>query len=220
MDGIPHVVVSYAQSVDGRLATKNGDSKWISGPETIRLAHELRRDNDAILVGIGTVLKDDPELTCRIPDSDSPCRVILDSKLRIPITSSIVRTSREIKTIIICADGASDERKKRLESRDITVQTVSIGIDDRLDLLEILTILYRNGFRSVFVEGGSAVITSFLKGGFVNRMIIVVAPIIIGEGIPAVGDLDVSTLSEILKPASHSVRKQGEDLVWELQFHE
>ena len=111
----PRITVSYAQSVDGRIATSTGESRWISCSRTLTLAHRLRRDHEVILVGIGTVLKDDPELSCRLKrSSPSPVRVILDSRLRLPVDSTIVRTCRTYRTIVytlhdVGGDPASDD---------------------------------------------------------------------------------------------------------------
>lgn len=215
---LPRVTVSYAQSLDGRIATATGDSRYISCPATLRLAQRLRRDNEAILVGIGTVLRDDPELSCRLRGCASPLRVVLDSRLRLPPDSTIARTAERLPTIVFCAQGTVEERRERLEKRGLRVIALPADGQGRLPPREVLAALGREGVASVFVEGGGRVITSFLKDGLVNRMVVVVAPLLIGEGIAAVGELGVRDLAEALRPRCRRVRRLGCDRVWELDF--
>jgi hypothetical protein len=96
----PYVTLAFAQSIDGRIATITGESQWISGEETLSLSQEIRAASDAILVGVGTVIRDDPRLTCRLPGSPSPLRVILDGRLRVPLSSTILRTASEYPTVV------------------------------------------------------------------------------------------------------------------------
>lgn len=213
--------MSYAQSLDGRIATAGGDSRYISCPATLRLAQRLRRDNEAILVGIGTVLRDDPELSCRLRGCASPLRVVLDSRLRLPPDSTIARTAGRLPTVVFCADaGDADqqERRRTLEALSLRVIPLRPDGEGRLPPRDALEWLGRQGLRSLFVEGGGRVITSFLRAGVVERLLVVVAPLLIGEGISAVGDLGVGTLKQALRPRSCRVRRLGCDRVWELEL--
>ncbi len=214
----PEVLLSFAQSLDGQIASKSGDSHWISGDETLHLAHQLRHDSDAILVGIGTVLRDDPELSCRLPDTDrSPIRVILDSDLRLPHDSRIVQTADRYPTVVVGAAGVSDERRRALEAAGVTVLECPRD-GDGLDLRRLLELLHERDVKKLFVEGGSRVITAFIRRRLVDRMVLVIAPVIIGRATSAVLDLDTEFLSQAVRLIPGASRRIGQDLVWELEF--
>jgi 5-amino-6-(5-phosphoribosylamino)uracil reductase/diaminohydroxyphosphoribosylaminopyrimidine deaminase/5-amino-6-(5-phosphoribosylamino)uracil reductase len=218
MERIPRITVSYAQSLDGRIATATGDSRWISGPSTLRLAHRLRRDHEVILVGIGTVLRDDPELTCRLPGGRSPVRVVLDSSLRLPPDSRLARGAVELPTLAFAAEGAPAERRAALEALGVRVVESPPEEKGCIPLRWAVEHLAGMGYASLFVEGGARVITSFLRQRLVHRLLVVVAPLLIGQGVEAVGDLGVRALAEALRPTRSRVRRFGEDLVWDLEF--
>jgi len=218
----PTVTISYAQSLDGCIALSDGQSRWISGSETLTLAHQLRRDNDAILVGINTVLRDDPELSCRLPECDSPLRVVLDSQLRLPRSSTIVRTAGTYRTLVFAADdlnGHVNETRTALETHAIEVCHVR-HTEHGLDIHHILEELAQRGVRSLFVEGGSGVITSFLREGCVDKIVTVTAPLVIGGGIHAVGSLGTTSLEHARRFKPVRCEQMGDDLVWELEAHE
>ena len=210
--------MSYAQSIDGCIATKSGDSKWISSDATLELSQQFRRDNDAILVGIGTVIRDDPELTCRLPECESPARVILDTSLRIPNDSTIVRSANEIRSIVCCAASADPYRVPQLEERGVEVVELPEVSTGALDLRMVLAILSARDLESIYVEGGGAVITSFLSAGLVDRLVVVTAPILIGDGIRAVGNIGVFQLSDSIRPALLGHRRIGEESVYDLSL--
>jgi riboflavin-specific deaminase-like protein len=214
------LTVTFAQSLDGRIATLTGQSQWISGDRTLSLAHRLRKSHDGILVGIGTVRRDDPQLTCRRVRGKSPIRVVLDSHLSIPVQSKIVETATQVPTIVICAPEADAQRLKMLQSKGVQISHVGSDGQGHLIVDEILQCLASRGFRSLLIEGGSKVITSFLRSGNVDRLIIVTAPIIIGEGIPSVGDLGIRDLSNARRFHQVRVRRFGRDYVWELKCHD
>jgi riboflavin biosynthesis pyrimidine reductase len=240
MKPTPRITVSYAQSLDGRIATSTGDSRWISCPRTLTLAHRLRRDHEVILVGIGTVLRDDPELSCRLKGSTrSPVRIILDSRLRLPPESKILRTADTYRTIVYtlersarreasdtavvdimtgsaAADGSAG--RARLEKAGIEICEVEPDSRGRVSVVKVVEDLAKQGFRSIFVEGGAAVITSFLRSGLVHRMVVVTAPVIVGRGVEAIGELGITELSQALRPRRTRVRRLGTDRVWELLF--
>ena len=235
MGGIPRVTVSYAQSLDGRIATATGDSRWISGPASLRLAHRLRRDHQALLVGIGTVLRDDPQLTCRLPGRPAcdPARVVLDSALRLPLDSRLARSADRLPTVVFACGAPEagsggvagsppgrEERRAALEALGVRVVDSPPDREGRVPLRWALEQLAGLGYASLFVEGGAQVITSFLRQGLVHRLLVVVAPLLIGQGVQAVGDLGVRALSEALRPRRSRVRRCGEEQVWELEFDE
>jgi 5-amino-6-(5-phosphoribosylamino)uracil reductase/diaminohydroxyphosphoribosylaminopyrimidine deaminase/5-amino-6-(5-phosphoribosylamino)uracil reductase len=211
------LTLTFAQSLDGRIATLTGQSQWISGDRTLRLAHRLRKTHDGILVGIGTVRKDDPELTCRLVHGHSPVRVVLDAGLSIPDGAKLVQTASKTATVILCAPGANRRRAEGLRSRGVQVAEIHDDGQGNLEIDEVLQFLAARGLRSLLIEGGSRVITSFLRSGKVQRLVVVTAPLIIGEGIPSVGDLGVRELVDAHRFRTVRVRRIGKDLVWELR---
>ncbi len=218
--GRPRVTVSYAQSLDGRIATRTGQSQWISGPGTLELAQELRRDNDAILVGIGTVLRDDPLLTCRLPGCSSPVRVVLDSRLRLPEDGRIARSADRYATVVfsLAPDAAKVERLRRLGVEVIAAERAAgPGGGGGVALGPALEALSARGIGTLFVEGGSSVITAFLRSGLVDRLLIVTAPLVIGAGVPAVADLGIDDLARALRFRPVRLEQRGEDVVWDLE---
>jgi riboflavin-specific deaminase-like protein len=211
------VTVTFAQSLDGRIATPTGQSKWISGDRTLRLAHRLRKTHDGILVGIGTVRTDDPELTCRLVRGKSPLRVVLDSELSISMDSKLVQTAHDQPTIVICSQGADARRARQLRSRGVEISETPDDGQGNIDVDAVIEFLASRGLRSLLIEGGSGIITSFIRKRRVNRLVVVTAPIIIGEGVPCVGELGVRELSEAYRFHPVRVRRMGRDIVWELR---
>ncbi|MFP4384730.1 MAG: RibD family protein [Spirochaetia bacterium] len=214
----PFVTVSYAQTIDGRTATLTEESQWISGEASLNLAHTLRRDNDAVAVGIGTVLADNPLLTCRITDPpSSPLRVIYDSELRIPLDSELISTAGEYPLCVITKEKYDPEKASvltRFGAKLIPVKKRGKG----LSVTDSLDALVSQGVRSVYVEGGAGLITSFLKERLVDRMIIVTAPIILGKGMEGIGDLGIRSLKEAVRPRRVRTRMIGDDMVWDLEL--
>jgi riboflavin-specific deaminase-like protein len=219
----PYVTVSYAQSIDGRIATKTGDSQYISGKRTLRLAHKLRKINDAILVGIETVLTDDPLLTCRVGGREkkkrNPVRVILDSNLRIPLGSRIVETAAAVPTIVFTCEHISEKKRTALQTHGIQIETGAWNAQsERIDLARCLRRLDELQIKTLFVEGGGRVITAFVKENLVDKMIVITAPFLLGAGIPSIGDLEITVLGEAIRPYKTRFRRYGHDSAWELYF--
>ena len=212
----PYVTLSWAQTLDGRIATATGDSRWIGGAESLQFAHELRRDNEAILVGIGTVLADDPQLTCRISGGKNPARLVLDARLRLPETAKVCQVS-EASTAVYTGDRSDSAKTARLEARGVEVRTLPV-LSGRLSLEALLDDLGNRGIRSLFVEGGAAVLTSFLAAGLADRAVVVTAPFLLGAGVEAVGDLGRRVLSEVPRPVRWRRWEMGADLATELVF--
>lgn len=210
---IPFVTVKFAQTLDGRIATATGDSKWLSGEKFRKLAHKLRATHDAVLVGIDTVLADDPELTVRLVKGRNPTRVILDSRLRIPLKAKVLTPSA--RTIIATTPRADEKKLSRLQTKGAEVIVVAADEHGDIDLKELLKGLAAREISSVLVEGGGGVITSFLRRKLVDRMVVAITPKLMGKGIEAVGELDIKEVRQALKLNFQKVYRVGEDVVVE-----
>ena len=187
--GRPLVTLKTASTLDGRIATKAGESKWITGPEARRRGHLLRAQHDAILVGIGTVLADDPSLDCRIAglEGRAPVRIVLDSSGRIPPDSKLVKTAARQRTWII----ASEAAEGALEAPGLEILRVA----DTANLAEILALLAGRGITRLLVEGGGQVHAAFLRAGLVDRIAWFRAGSVIGDdGRGAIGPLALDAL--------------------------
>jgi len=206
----PYVVVKYAQTLDGRIATSSGDSRWISGEEERRVSHALRASCDAVVVGIGTILRDDPQLTVRMVPGASPIRVVLDSRLRIPGGSLVL--ADDAATTIVTTDRSSAERRDVLRRRGVSVIVVPSG-PRGVDLGAALHALREQGIRSALVEGGSSVITSFLSRNLADRLVVSIAPRVLGSGTDAVRDLGVHEVSQSIRIERRAVHLVGEDVL-------
>jgi 5-amino-6-(5-phosphoribosylamino)uracil reductase/diaminohydroxyphosphoribosylaminopyrimidine deaminase/5-amino-6-(5-phosphoribosylamino)uracil reductase len=180
----------------------------------LRFAHQLRAEHDAVAVGAGTACKDDPRLTVRLVPGDDPLRVVVDSTLRTPLSAALLAGGAAEGTVLAVTDRASEGRCEEALSLGATVLKVPADPAGRVDLRALLSELYSSfGVRSVMVEGGAALITSFLNDRLVDRLAVCIAPKILGRGIEAVGDLGISDLSDSLILADTSVTPYGVDLV-------
>jgi GTP cyclohydrolase II len=206
----PNVVLKYAQTLDGRIATHTGDSKWISGEPERRVAHAMRAGCDAVLVGAGTLLQDDPQLTVRMVPGASPMRVVLDSRLRTPSSAKVL--SDDAATLILCRPDADPIRRQELTARGVTVREVDAG-PDGLQIDHVLRLLRSVGVASLLVEGGGRVITSLLRAAAVDRVVVSVSPTIIGAGIEAVGPLGTGRVVEGIRLSNRSVHLAGDDVL-------
>jgi len=178
---IPFVTLKFAVSLDGKMATFSGDSCWISSPESRQLVQHLRYENDAILVGLGTVLKDNPELTVRLENVQKKkwLRVILDTSLRIPLEARLLKKPESGQLIIFSGPEAPEEKIKALKDKGAEV-ILSETENGKLKLKEVLKILGQREISALLVEGGSRVLTSFLEERLADKVIAFVAPRLIG----------------------------------------
>jgi diaminohydroxyphosphoribosylaminopyrimidine deaminase / 5-amino-6-(5-phosphoribosylamino)uracil reductase len=207
------VTLKLATSLDARIATAAGESRWITGESSREQVHRLRAQHDAVVVGIETALADDPELTVRLPgyNGRQPARVVLDSRQRLSPACRLVTTAREVPTYVI-ATGEPDAALAEAGVRILTVQAVS---EDRPDLMSVVQALANAGLSNLFVEGGGQVAGSFLRCGLVDAIEWFRAPILIGgEGRPAIGALAVAALAQAPHFRRVEVTQLGEDL-WE-----
>ena len=199
--GRPLITLKLATSLDGRIATRTGASRWITGEEARQRAHHLRASHDAVLVGSGTALADDPELTCRLPGLEhrSPVRIVLDGRLRLPASSRLARTARTVPTWVLTRADAEPRRRAALERCGVEVLGVALAPDEHLDLRLALGVLAARGLTRVLVEGGSALAAALLRARLVDRLVWFQAPLLIGgDGLPAIGPLGADALAQCL----------------------
>jgi len=208
----PQITLKLATTLDGRIATHGGESRWITGEESRRCVHELRAGHDAVLVGIETAIKDDPELTVRLAGYEGyqPARVVLDSRGRLPLQSKLAQTARVIPTLLVTTQPAPGELLS-LGVREIRVPSKH----QRVDIEAAMRALSDLGIERLFVEGGGVVATAFLRLGFIDRLEWFRAPTILGgDARPVIGHLNIEALSQIYSFTRLGVQALGEDL-WE-----
>ncbi|MCM1287171.1 MAG: bifunctional diaminohydroxyphosphoribosylaminopyrimidine deaminase/5-amino-6-(5-phosphoribosylamino)uracil reductase RibD [Clostridium sp.] len=175
----PYVVMKYAMTLDGKIATRSGKSKWITGETARHRVAESRNEYMGIMAGIGTVLTDDPMLTCRLDKGRNPIRIICDSSLRIPLDSNIVKTARDVRTIVAASDECEKKKAEQLNGHGIEI--ISVGKNaDGLDLKELMTKLGEKGIDGILLEGGGTLNYSALASGIVNELNVYIAPKIFG----------------------------------------
>lgn len=172
----PKIILSAAMTIDGKIASKNGDSKLSSKKDKTRL-HKLRSKTDAILIGKNTLLRDDPLLTVRYHKGKNPIRIILDSKGEIPLTSKIIKTCNKIPTIIVVTKNISKKNFNRLQK--LPLQMIIAGTK-KIDIPKLMKILFKQQIDTILLEGGSKTNWEFISKGFVDEIVITIAPIIVG----------------------------------------
>ena len=208
-----------AITLDGRIATQSGDSKWITSKPARKLAHQLRAQHDAVLVGIGTVLADDPELTVRLVPlpkrREQPLRVVLDSRLRTPLESRVAQIDERTHTLIMHGPRASVAKRKRLSDLGVDVAEVPEVRKGELDLHAVMAVLAVYGVRSVLVEGGSATHGALLRSGLVQRVAVFIAPKLLADsfGKPLASGPAQKAIGDALALKNVRYRKVGPDLL-------
>lgn len=210
----PFVISKFAMTMDGKIATHNGHSKWITSEESRLQVHKLRHEIDAILVGVGTVLADNPSLTTRLPhrEGKNPIRIILDSELKTPLTSNVVETA-EAQTILVCGKDVDATKVKQLTEKGVQILSVT-KTDEGLNLVEMLDELYKAGITDLLVEGGSEINASFLRAGLINKVLVYIAPKILGgrhSKSPFAG-IDIDSVDEGMQLEFDSIEQVGPDL--------
>ena len=214
--GRPLVTLKLATSLDGRIATATGESRWITGPAARDRAHLLRATHDAILVGIGTVIADDPQLTCRLPGlaGRSPVRIVLDRHLRIAPTARLIAEARQVPTWVVTLPSAGKAAEKRLRDAGVEVLAVSPDAAGLIDLAAVLLLLGKRGVTRLLVEGGSRVAAALLRADLVDRLVWLHAPLLLGnDGIPAVESLVRDELAAMPRFERVATEVAGEDVM-------
>lgn len=213
----PLVTLKLASTLDGRIATRSGESQWITGEPARRMGHALRGQNDAVMAGVGTVLADNPELTCRIPGyKDLPTvRVVADSHLRTPLMSRLVATASLTPTWILTRDGADPSRRAAMENAGVVLIDVKAA-EPGVDLAQSLTALAERGITRLLVEGGASLAAALLRSELVDRIAWFHAPCVMGgDGWPAARAFGVEALADMPRFARISSTPVGEDLFTE-----
>ncbi|MDX2170704.1 MAG: bifunctional diaminohydroxyphosphoribosylaminopyrimidine deaminase/5-amino-6-(5-phosphoribosylamino)uracil reductase RibD, partial [Deltaproteobacteria bacterium] len=192
--GRPLVTLKLAATLDGRIATRRGDSRWITGAAARRLVHTWRNEMDAVMVGAGTVLADDPRLTCRLRGGRDPLRVIVDGRLRVPLTARVL-TKEAARGTVLATVRSSSRKLAALRARGAEVLALP-GRGGRLSLPRLLRALAQRGVNTVLLEGGATLAGAALRAGVVDRLAIFLAPKLIGgDGVPMLGPLGVRAMA-------------------------
>jgi len=219
--GLPWVTVKFGSSLDGRISTSSGESRWITGEPARQEGHRLRQRHDAILVGAGTIVADDPELTNRLPDAvRQPLRVVLDSTLRIPSAAKVL-DQRQAPTLVVTTERAPQTARATIGAAAEVATVTAAGAQQRVDLNRVLELLGARGIISVLVEGGAEINGAFFDGGLVDGVVAFLAPVVIGgRAAPgAVGGDGVSRLADAHRLENLLVQRIGDDLIIEGDVH-
>jgi len=218
--GLPYVILKAAMTLDGQLATSTGDSRWVSGEDSRRMVHRLRDRFDAVLVGIGTVLADDPQLTVRLEEGGrDPIRIVLDRELKIPVEARLLRQKSSAPTWIVTGSGPLGPKVARLKEQGVEILSVpedAIG----LNLPLVMKLLGARGVQSVLVEGGGRLNGSLLRARLIDRLLLFVAPKILGgnDGMPLFGGRGVIRMEDALKLKDVEISRSGDDFLVEGEF--
>ena len=211
---VPMTTVKMATSMDGSIATRSGDSKWITGPRARARAHLMRAKHDAIMVGAETARRDNPHLTCRLPGmrDRSPVRVVVDTYLSLPLDSHLVATASAIPTWIVTADETKTSQSSSFEAAGVTILRVGSDGEGMLEVGEIMSELARKGITRVLVEGGQKLVTSLMRADLVATLSWFRAPLIIGEdGVGSIGALGFDEIKMLRRWRRISWEQLGED---------
>jgi len=213
--GLPFVILKTAMTLDGKIATHSGKSKWITSEDSRKLVHQIRNEVDAIIVGIGTVIKDDPSLTTRLPDGNGrdAIRIVLDSHARISLDSKILNLNSKAKTIVAVTSSAPEDKISQIKQKaEVLVVSEQNG---RIDFQDLMKKLGKMEITSILIEGGSEVNVSAIKSGIVDRIMFFIAPKLFGgrEAPGPIGGDGIDDPSEAIKLKDISVTQVGEDIL-------
>ena len=215
-EGRPLVTLKTATTLDGRIATHSGQSQWITGALARARAHLLRAQHDAVMIGAGTAIADDPLLTCRLPGlgAASPVRILVDPRLRLPLTSALVRTARQIPTWVLALASADATRRAAFTGCGVEIIDVPMGKDDRLDATAMLRVLGGRGLTRVLVEGGAALAAALLRERLVDKIAwFRSARLIGGDGVPTAAAFGIDRLTDAPAFVRQAIEPCGEDVL-------
>ncbi len=214
----PFVILKVAQSLDGKIATAGGESRWITSEQARAYAHQLRAQVDGVMVGIGTLLRDDPRLTARTGarDTRQPLRIVVDSTLRIPLDAQVIQQPPSGKALVATTSQASQARIRELEKRGVKVLVVKER-QGRVDLADLMRLLGEMGVMTVMIEGGAELNASALRQGVVDKVLFFLTPRIIGgqDAKSSIGGVSPKHLSASIPMRDVKVRRIGPDLLLE-----
>jgi diaminohydroxyphosphoribosylaminopyrimidine deaminase/5-amino-6-(5-phosphoribosylamino)uracil reductase len=210
----PFFTAKWAMTLDGKIATRTGDSRWVSGEAARKLVHRLRSQVDAVMVGIGTVLSDDPLLTARLAGRREPVRIIVDSRGRLPLSSRLVRSTDVSPVMVATTDKASGRRVKALERAGCQVLVLKAK-EGRVDLLQLAGILGDRQITNVLIEGGSRLLGSALDLDLIDKVIVFVAAKLVGgkQAPSAIAGKGLAKMREATSLYQLTRRRVGEDMV-------
>ncbi len=209
----PFVLVKAAMSLDGKIATRTGDSRYITGREARKLVHQLRAELDAVMVGINTVLKDNPELTVRLTKGRNPIKIVVDSKLKIPLNSKIVK-NEPTKLIVATTKKANKKKVKQLQQKGAKV----IIINQKRGMIDLKALMKELGkleITSIMIEGGAELNAEALRSGIVDKILFFISPKMIGKGLGAIGDLGIKKVDKSINLKNIDYKKVGKDMLIE-----
>lgn len=211
----PFVILKLAQSLDAKIASKSGDSKWISGAPSRRMVHQLRSEVDAVVVGAQTVRQDNPRLTVRDVKGRNPHRIVVMGKRPIPVFARVIAGNRDKKTIVATSSSSpSYSSIARLRKKGVEVWETKGSKGGEVDPRAVVRKAHEFGFRSLLLEGGSRLATSFLKGKLVDKLILVTAPLLIGDGVNSIGDLGIVGIQQAIRFDRTTRFELGDDQVF------
>lgn len=202
----PFVVAQLGQSLDGRIATIGGDSNYINGPAALDHLHRLRSSVDAVVVGIGTIIADDPQLTVRRVDGPQPVRVIIDPRGRLPASARCLATGESNCLVVTGSEAAVPRGAEGLVIKPSA---------SRIEPSDIVDALFKRGLKRILVEGGGITISHFIDAGAVDRIHILVAPLIFGSGIPGLSLQPIGSVGEALQPETSVRVLDGGDVLFD-----
>ncbi|MCS7197194.1 MAG: bifunctional diaminohydroxyphosphoribosylaminopyrimidine deaminase/5-amino-6-(5-phosphoribosylamino)uracil reductase RibD [Candidatus Bipolaricaulota bacterium] len=215
--GRPFVTLKMAMTADGKIATRAGDSRWISSQRSLKFAHELRHRHRAILVGIETVLADDPQLTARLAKKTrNPIRIVVDSRGRLPLEAQVVRSAHQLRTILATTDAIASDKERALRRASVEIWKLPAR-DGRVDPHAVIERLAHEQIDSVLIEGGAEIAWSFLRERLVDKVLFVIAPKIVGgRAAPGpVGGTGIERLSEAISLREITISRLDEDVLYE-----
>ena len=217
----PFVTLKCATTLDGKIATRTGASRWITGAAAREEVHRIRHAADALLVGLGTVLHDDPLLTTRLPDGGgvNPLRVVVDSTLQLPSSAQLTTVTPHCRTLVATTERASETKQRQLEKQGVEILRLQAYDDGRVDIEALLRVLGERGVTSLLVEGGATLSATLLRRHLIDKLVMFVAPKLIGgDGLSVMGACGVETMDQAIFLHSMTSRQVGEDLMLEAYF--